>query len=112
MAQKWTVEFTVADSWVADGFDLTDERAFSMLENDLAFAYSNELSAKVVGKPDPEVVRKLQSGELEPSDDSPSDEPESRKCRDCDGCGHIDGDGFSDETKTCASCGGRGSVPA
>lgn len=49
---KWTVEFTVDETWVADGFTLTDERAKQMLANDLAFAYDHEIAAKVVKHPD------------------------------------------------------------
>ena len=49
---KWTVEFEVDQSWVADGFDLDDERALDMLSNDLQYAHiGNELGARVVVKP-------------------------------------------------------------
>ncbi len=48
---KWVVEFTVTESWVADGFDLTDERAMDMLQGDLQYAYSHELAAKVLKAP-------------------------------------------------------------
>jgi hypothetical protein len=45
---KWTVEFEVAECWVADGFDLTDERAHDMLSRDLGWASGHELKARVV----------------------------------------------------------------
>lgn len=48
---KWTVEFTVDETWVADGFDLDDERAEEMLRNDLRYAYCEELGAKVIKAP-------------------------------------------------------------
>jgi len=48
---KWTVEFTVDETWVADGFDLTDERAMEMLARDLGWAYEHELGAKVIKSP-------------------------------------------------------------
>jgi hypothetical protein len=57
---KWTVEFEVDETWVADGFDLTDERALQMLANDLSYAYGHELGAKVLKAPKPEAVRKAQ----------------------------------------------------
>ncbi len=56
----WTVEFSVSDNWVADGFDLTDERALDMLTSDLRFAYSDELKAKVTKTPSKEQIAKLQ----------------------------------------------------
>lgn len=52
----WTVQFTVHPTWVADGFDLTDERALEMLHNDLAYANEDELEAKIISAPDPDEV--------------------------------------------------------
>ena len=57
---KWTVEFSVDSTWVADGFDLTDERAKEMLNNDLRYAYGHELKAKVTKYPSAEKVARLQ----------------------------------------------------
>ena len=57
---KWTVEFSVDSTWVADGFDLTDERAKEMLNNDLKYAYGHELKAKVTKYPSAEKVARLQ----------------------------------------------------
>lgn len=65
MALKWTVEFTVADCWVADGFDLTDERAHAILSNDLCYAHSTELAAKVIDSPPKEIINDLQSGKID-----------------------------------------------
>lgn len=59
---KWTVEFEVDEAWVADGFDLTDDRAKDMLARDLGWAYGHELGAKVIKKPDPKIIRELQGG--------------------------------------------------
>lgn len=56
---KWTVEFSVDASWVADGFDLTDERAKGMLASDLRYAYGHELGAKVTKYPSAIRVAKL-----------------------------------------------------
>ena len=57
---RWTVEFAVDESWVADGFDLTDERAKEMLATDLGYAYGHELGAKVLKYPSAERVARLQ----------------------------------------------------
>lgn len=48
---KWTVEFEVDETWVADGFDLTDEQALDMLWSQISTAYRIEISAKVINRP-------------------------------------------------------------
>lgn len=65
MKLKWTVELSVDSTWIADGFDLTDERALHMLQNDLEFAWPGELAAKVITYPAPEKIAKLQGGSTE-----------------------------------------------
>lgn len=57
---KWTVEFTVAESIVVDGFDLDAERAHEMLAQNLPFAYGYELGAKIVKSPRRARIRKAQ----------------------------------------------------
>jgi hypothetical protein len=57
---KWTLEIEVDETWVADGFDLTDERAHAMLANDLRYAYGHELKAKVLTRPPDEVIAQVQ----------------------------------------------------
>jgi hypothetical protein len=58
---KWTVQFEVDAVWVADGFDLDDDRALAMLAADLSYAnIGTELGAKVVKAPDPKAIRKEQ----------------------------------------------------
>lgn len=58
---KWTVEFEVDEIWVADGFELTEERALEMLAHDLGWAdMGTELKAKVIKSPSPKAVRKAQ----------------------------------------------------
>lgn len=58
---KWTVEFEVDASWVADGFDLDDDRALDMLSHDLRYAHIGaELDAKVIKAPKREAIRKEQ----------------------------------------------------
>lgn len=65
MAQKWVVEFVVADSWVADGFELTNERAKNMIEEALGWSYGHETAARVIEAPDPNVIEGLQDGSVD-----------------------------------------------
>ncbi len=48
---KWTVEIEVDETWVADGFDLTDERAHALVCNDLPYASGHEIKCKVIARP-------------------------------------------------------------
>lgn len=49
---SWIVRFDVAPMWVADGFNLSDERALSMLGKTLGYAcMSSELAARVLAGP-------------------------------------------------------------
>lgn len=51
MVFKWTVEFTVNPAWVADGFDLTEDRAKDMIENALPFSHGSETAVKIISSP-------------------------------------------------------------
>lgn len=57
---KWIVEFSVDKVWVEDGFNLTKERAENMLRNDLQFANSQEVKAKIVSAPSKKLINKIQ----------------------------------------------------
>lgn len=58
---KWTIEIEVDEVWVADGFDMTDERALQMLGEHLPYAnMTYELKARVIGFPDPDLVARTQ----------------------------------------------------
>lgn len=48
---KWVVEFEVDETWVEDGFDLTDERALDIIRDALPYAYEFEVGAKVLSAP-------------------------------------------------------------
>jgi len=49
---KWTIEIQVADTWVADGFDLSNENLQErILEKMLPYAHEHERSMRVVKKP-------------------------------------------------------------
>ena len=57
---KWTVEVQVAASWVADGFNLTNERAHDMLAYDLCGARNTEIKATVIKAPCAKAIAKEQ----------------------------------------------------
>lgn len=55
---SWTVRFEVDESWVADGFVLTKERALDMLQREIPYAYEKELKVRIVAKPlDAEIAK-------------------------------------------------------
>ncbi len=56
----WIVKFTVHPMWVQDGFYLSDERALSMLEEELGHASSDELAAEVLEAPSPLQICRMQ----------------------------------------------------
>lgn len=57
---KYIVEFEIDEKWIADGFDLTQERAKSMLANELSHANGSELEATIVLAPEPHAIAVLQ----------------------------------------------------
>jgi hypothetical protein len=57
---KWVVEFEVTETWVADGFNITQGKAIDMIANVLPFASGAEFKAKVIEAPDPKLIRKTQ----------------------------------------------------
>lgn len=48
---EWTMKIRVAATWVADGFDLTAERAHDMVRHDLGYATSDEIETEIVTAP-------------------------------------------------------------
>lgn len=58
---KWVVVFEINSEWVADGFEMTDERAANMLLNDLCHCRSTEVRAKVVVAPDKRDIKRVQN---------------------------------------------------
>lgn len=57
---KWMVEITVDETWVADGFDLTKDRAQEMVAKTLPYATNSEIKARVISTPDKKLIRKVQ----------------------------------------------------
>lgn len=60
MKFKWTVEFTIDEIWVADGFDLTSIRAKEMLAKEIAYALDHEISAKTIFSPSAKAIATAQ----------------------------------------------------
>ena len=58
---KWVVEFSIDESWIADGFDLTEERAKEMIANEIGWSYSFETSARIVKRPDVAILKRIQN---------------------------------------------------
>ncbi len=57
---KWVVEIEVAETWVADGFDMTPRAIELMLCGILPYAYSYEFKGRVIDAPDPRAIRVAQ----------------------------------------------------
>lgn len=57
---SWVVRFTVAPTWIQDGFTLSDERALAMLALEVGGAYGNELSAQILEAPSPLQIARMQ----------------------------------------------------
>ena len=60
---KWTVTFEIDETWVADGFEMTDERAHEIIWNALPYATGDELQAKVIKAPSQAAIKKAQGYE-------------------------------------------------
>lgn len=57
---KWVVEFTIDQTWVEDGFNLTEERAKEMVESALPFSTGSETSVRILKAPDADIIREVQ----------------------------------------------------
>ncbi len=69
---SFTVKMKVADSWVADGFQVADriDQITEKIQELIPYAYGHEciVSVKITGSPLLEIITSLQNGELEPKD--------------------------------------------
>ena len=69
---SFTVTMNVADSWVADGFQIKDrtEQIEELIQGLLPYAYGHEciVKVKVTGSPSDSTILSLQNGDLEPAD--------------------------------------------
>jgi len=76
---KWIVEIEIHPRWVADGFDLSEERVLDMLTSrgQLDHAYPHEYEAHIVKAPDPEEIKAEQGYDSKQSS------------RLCEGCGEL-----------------------
>lgn len=60
---KWTVEFEIDETWVADGFDMDDDTAQEMIQSWLSHAYGWEVKGKVLKSPPAKAIRIAQGYE-------------------------------------------------
>lgn len=60
MKFKWTIEVEMDEAWVADGFDMTDERVSNMLQAYMPHVYGHEVGGRVLKRPPDEAVAKAQ----------------------------------------------------
>ena len=56
----WTVTISVDESWVADGFELTNDNIDDHLTSILPYAHYWEIDNKVIKSPPKAAIRKLQ----------------------------------------------------
>ena len=56
----WVVEFEVTETWVEDGFNITQDRATDMMANALPYADGTEFKVTVLQAPDAKLIRKTQ----------------------------------------------------
>jgi len=49
---RWTVQFSVSDNWIADGFELTQEDVERMIQERIPYAYPHEVTAEIRRAPD------------------------------------------------------------
>jgi hypothetical protein len=57
---KWIVSIEVDPLWIADGFNLTEERLNEMLLRELSWAYAHEVKGQIIEAPDPKAILKEQ----------------------------------------------------
>jgi hypothetical protein len=57
---RWLCEIEVNETWVADGFNLTDDRLKEMVASDLTMAHSVEFRARVFHAPPEDSVARAQ----------------------------------------------------
>lgn len=57
---KWTVEFTVDEVWVADGFEIDKDRALDMIATTLPHSVSTEFNARIIAKPPADKIARAQ----------------------------------------------------
>lgn len=57
---EWTVKIRVNAVWVADGFNLTEERLHNILAHHLNYAYGHEFGGEIIKAPKPDDIAREQ----------------------------------------------------
>lgn len=57
--KTWTVQISVADCWIEDGFDLTPERLKYIIEGALPFSATNETGVRILKAPAANTIARL-----------------------------------------------------
>lgn len=69
---KFEVTMKVSDSWIADGFQISDriDQIEETIQGLLPYAYGHEcvVKVKVTKEPEAKIIQQLQNGELEIKD--------------------------------------------
>lgn len=63
---SWIVKFTVSGTWVADGFNLTSERACEMIASELSCSREGETNAEILASPPKDAIAKIQGETVTP----------------------------------------------
>ena len=58
--ETWVIKISVADTWIADGFDINRDKLGSLLQHLLPYATKGEIRGTVVCAPDKKTIKKLQ----------------------------------------------------
>ena len=56
----WLVEIEIDETWVADGFEITAERAGEWVEKDIGYASPDEISVRIKKAPKSSDIRAVQ----------------------------------------------------
>lgn len=63
---KWRVEIEVDERWVADGFNLTEERLADLLSRGFPWMPSTEIAGRILKSPKPTTIECVQGNQLYP----------------------------------------------
>ena len=65
MLLTWVVKISIDESWIVDGFEVTEENVKEAMQYCLPYAYDSEIKTKIMKRPDRKVIDKLQNGPID-----------------------------------------------